>query len=427
MTEAILITILILCNGFFALSEIALVSSRALRLQEMAQKGSRYAPLVLSLKGNPEQFLSAIQVGITMVGVVSGMVGGLALAEDFEPLFRGFFPEYAYELSLFMVVSVITYSSILFGELLPKTIALRRPEKAAVLIVPAIRILSVFFRPVVSALSVSTRFLLKILKLDSPPETSLSGEELKMLIRQAYHEGLFDKNEFELYQKFFRLIRREAVQLMKHRTEIVWIDIRGPEAEIQRTIMSEPYSKFIVCDQSLDNVIGILSVKDYLSLPDNQRSDIRPILKEPVFVPLRADAAKIIDLFREQNCSVVLVVDEFGSVQGMITVQDILYQTLGVIGETAEPSEPAVIRRADGSYLVDGQIKLDELPDIIPDIPWQEADNRYATLAGFFYHRFGRLPKSGDFLDEGTYRIEVMDMDGLRIDKFLIRNTGGHL
>lgn len=421
MLETIIITLLIFCNGFFALAEIALVSSRTARLHDLARKGHRQAAFVLTLKEKPEMFLSAIQVGITMVGVISGMVGGLALARDFEPLFAVIIPGYAYEMSLILVVSVITYLSILFGELLPKTIALRRPEKIVVRIAPAIRLLSVMFRPAVAALAVSTTALMKVSKLNSPPESNLSDDELKMLVRQAYREGLFGEKEFELYQGFFRLIRREASQMMKHRTEMIWIDINDPYEIIHQTIVTEPYSKFVICDGSLDNVTGILSVKDYITILNRSERDIRPIIKEAVFVPLQAEASRIIDLFRERHCTIVLVVDEYGSVQGMITAQDILYQTLGVMTDIPSENEPAVIIRSDGSCFVDGQAKLDELTDVLPGLFDSRDETLFKTFAGYFYHHFGKMPKTGDFITVKQYRIEVADMDGLRIDKFLVQ------
>lgn len=422
LTELVIIILLVVLNGIFAMAEIALVSSKKVLLEDLAGKGSKGAKISLKLLEEPEKFLSTIQIGITLVGIVAGAYGGLALAEDVEPFFVKFnIPlEYIKELSLITVVAFITYLSLLIGELLPKTIALNNPEKISVKLAPLVYSLSVASAPVVSFLSFSTKILTKIIrvkKIDKPPVTE---DELKMLIEQGRKYGVFEQKESEMVKSVFRFYDRKAYSVMVPRQEIVWLDCNKTIKEITETIYQNNFSKFPLCNGSLDNTIGILHVRDFfLKHSNNNAVELKNIVVQPLIIPENLAAKDILEKFRETKIYIALVVDEYGSIQGMITLHDLIENVFGELPEITDKIEHDFFERADGSFLVDGSVQIDEFKDKFK-IEFDGEEN-YSTLAGFILYKLNKIPGLGDKFTFAGFEFEVVDMDGKRIDKVLVR------
>ncbi len=422
LTELVIIILLVVLNGIFAMAEIALVSSKKVLLEDLAGKGSKGAKISLKLLEEPEKFLSTIQIGITLVGIVAGAYGGLALAEDVEPFFVKFnIPlEYIKELSLITVVAFITYLSLLIGELLPKTIALNNPEKISVKLAPLVYSLSVASTPVVSFLSFSTKILTKIIrvkKIDKPPVTE---DELKMLIEQGRKYGVFEQKESEMVKSVFRFYDRKAYSVMVPRQDIVWLDCNKTLKEITETIYQNNFSKFPLCNGSLDNTIGILHVRDFfLKHSNNNAVELKNIVVQPLIIPENLAAKDILEKFRETKIYIALVVDEYGSIQGMITLHDLIENVFGELPEITDKIEHDFFERTDGSFLVDGSVQIDEFKDKFK-IEFDGEEN-YSTLAGFILYKLNKIPGLGDKFTFAGFEFEVVDMDGKRIDKVLVR------
>lgn len=421
--ELLVLTILILINGFFALSEIALVSSKRARLEQKRQEGISGAKIALKLLDNSEGFLSAIQVGITLIGIVTGVYGGMNIADDITPFFEkiSLISAYAHEIAITLTVVIITYVSIVIGELVPKTVALSNPEKIAIRVAPLIYYISAAFYPFVRLLSVSTGFINNILGIKKQSE-QLTEAELRQMIRIASNEGVIERDQNVMHEKVFYFSDKKAKHLMTHRTEVEWIDLDRSQQEITAMLMKSQHSKIVCCKGGLDEIKGILILKEfYRLLALNTDFAIQNILIEPIIVPENTDAQNVLSLMRRNKTHICCVVNEYGGFEGIVTLYDIIENIVGQVPDAGDGYEPDVFVREDKSFLVNGDAPIETLGDIIPDftIDFEEID--YATVAGFIISQTEQIPRTGDTFDYKDYRFEIMDMDRNKIDKVLIR------
>jgi putative hemolysin len=422
-TEIAIILFLILLNGFFALSEIALVSSKKSRIEQSHNiKGARIA---LRLLDDSENFLSAIQVGITLIGIVTGMYGGINLAGDLAPYFENisFTKQYAHEISLSIIVFLITYISIVIGELVPKTIALSNPEKIAVIVAPMVYYFSKLFYPFVRLLSGSTSFINKILGIKKLNE-QMTESELRHMIKVAYNEGVIEKEQNVIHEKVFFFSDKRAKHLMTHRTSIEWIDISKSKVEIQESILKAQHSRVLCCNGNLDKFTGVLQVRDYFrAFIQSKNLKFETLINEPLIVPENADAQKVLDLIRLNKTHICVVVNEYGGLEGLITLHDIIENIVGEIPEEGETDDPDVFVREDKSMLVNGDAPLEVLINVIEGFQVDYDDTDYATVAGFVLSLIDKIPQTGDCIQYEQYTIEIIDMDGNKIDKVLIKKN----
>lgn len=421
--EILILGLLIILNGFFSLSEIALVSSKKTRLEQMRISGRKGAKTALKLLENSENFLSAIQVGITFIGIVTGVYGGINIAEDVTPFIEQFevFKDSAHEIALSLTILLITYFSIVIGELVPKTIALSNPEKIAVRIAPAIFYISKIFFPFVKLLSTSTNLLNRLLRIKKQAE-HVTEAELRQMIKIASNEGVIEKEQNLIHEKIFYFADKKAKHIMTYRTEVEWIDLVNPYENIKSTILQSRHSK-IVCSQSgLDNFLGILAVKDFLlSINTKEPVKITDLLFQPLIVPENADARKVLAQFKKTQVYFSIVVNEYGSFEGIITLHDIMENIIGDMPEAGEPDEPDVFIRDDKSVLVSGDAPIEILEGLIEGFIIDFDEIAYSTVAGFVFDSIRKIPQMGDKFEYSGYIIEIVDIDANRIDKILIR------
>ncbi|MDX2245417.1 MAG: hemolysin family protein [Bacteroidia bacterium] len=421
MLEVLIILILLILNGLFAMSEIALVSSRKSKLQQKADEGSTGAKTALKLLEEPEKFLSTVQIGITLVGIVAGAYGGGAFTEDLKPLFEqsDLLKPYAEEIAFGIVVTLITYFSLIIGELVPKSIAMNNPEGITITFAPFMRALSTVTYPFVVFLSISTKVFLKIFMLKERTEPPVTEEELKYLIDTGSQHGVIEKQESEIMQSVFRFGDRKAQSLMTHRNEIFWLDINKDKTAILQEIKETGFTKYPVCEDKIDNVRGFVSVIDVLFLAELPGEfKLESVLKEPVFIPSGMPALKVLDFFRKQRIHFAFVVDEYGGINGLITLHDLVENIMGDLPDFEE-EVAQITKRDEISWFADADIKIDEVKKVIgiPKFPGEES---YSTLAGFIMNQMYKIPVAGESCTYMNYKFEVVDMDGNRIDKVLI-------
>lgn len=420
--ELIILGFLILLNGFFALSEAALISGKKARLEQYKVKGSKGARIALKLLENSENFLSAIQVGITLIGIITGVYGGLSIADDITPYIEKYqlVQPYAHEIALSLTVLVITFVSIVIGELVPKTIALSNPEKISVYIAPFIFGFSKVFYPFVKLLAVSTTLINKLLGIRYS-EGQMTEEELRHMIKFASHEGVIEKEQNQMHEKVFYFSDKKAKHIMTHRKDVEWVDYELSKEEFHTEILSIKHSIAIVGRKSIDEFIGILKIKEYLvNYYSSSPRKFEKLLHKPVVVPENADAQKVLDIFRQKQNYTAIVVDEYGSFEGIITLHDIIENIIGNVPEEGEKAEPEVFVREDQTVLVSGDAPIETLVDLIKDfyINFEEID--YSTVAGYVFNQLNKIPELGDKIKVSDCTIEVVDIDGNKIDKVLI-------
>ena len=421
--EIFVISILVLINGFFALSEIALVSSKRSRLEHFKNEGRRGAKTALRLLNDSESFLSAIQVGITLIGIVTGVYGGINIADDITPFFQQFdlFKNSAEEIALTITVLTIAYFSIVIGELVPKTIALSDPEKIAIRIAPPIYYFSVIFYPFVKFLSFSTSLINSLIGIKKRTEHLTEGE-LRHLLKIASREGIIERDQNLIHEKIFYFSDKTAKHIMTHRMEVDWLDINQPIDIIKENILKSKHSRLICSKGNLDDFQGIINVKDFLyAISSSEEFIISKILKQPLIVPESADVHKVLNLFKQKQIHFCIVVNEFGSLEGIITLHDILENLIGDIPEEGETFEPDIFVRDDKSYLVSGEAPVEILDGIFENYMTDLENIDYSTIAGFVLDNIDKLPQIGDKFTFNDYIIEIVDIDGNRIDKILIR------
>lgn len=423
--EIVIIVLLLILNGVFAMYEIALVSSSRARLQNEAARGSRKAESTLRLLDEPEKILSTIQIGITLIGIVSGAFGGVALADDVSPLFEkvAFLKPYARDLAMVTVVAIITYFSLIIGELVPKSIALNNPERIATALTPLMRGLTKISYPFVWLLSISTRLVNKILGVKGGDERSMTEDEIKMIIRQSTEQGILEKEETEMIKDVFRFTDKHADELMTHRKDLVYLYTRQSREEVLDTIATAHYSRYLLCGESPSDIIGMVSVKDIIGLwRDGVAFDLRSIVTEPLLVPENLPANRVLELFKQHKCSFAAVISEYGVIEGVITLHDLSESILGEVpDENGETDEPGYVIREDGSILVDGAYNVDDFMEEMGIVAFDDLQKEdFNTLGGLAMFLLGRIPAEGDTFDYRNLHFEVVDMDASRVDKLLV-------
>lgn len=422
MIYILVIVVLILLNGFFALSEIALVSSKKTRLETYSNEGHKGAKVALELQSKSESFLSAIQVGITLIGIINGVYGGVTIAAKIAPFFAQYpvLASHADSISMVLVVFIITYVSIVIGELVPKTIALNNPERVAKLVALPILYFSKAFYPFVSLLSKSTNQLSKLLGIHKKTDV-VSEMELRSMIKVASMQGVIEKEQDIIHERVFYFSDKRAKHLMTHRTDVDWIDISDSQPTIIDEILNSRHSKLIVCEDSLDNFVGIVTVKEVLVEMLNRRDfSIKQFAVEPLIVPSTIRAQRVLDLFKKKQQYIAIVVDEYGNFEGIITLHDIIENLVGDIPQEDEKIEPDIFIREDNSALVSGDASIEVMSQFIEDfvIDFDEID--YSTIAGFVLANINKIPQLGDKFEYEDLIFEIIDLDGNRIDKLLI-------
>ena len=430
LLEILFIFLLILANGIFSMSEIAVLSARKARLQQWAEEGDAKARAALDLAGSPNLFLPTIQVGITLVGVLTGALGGATIADRLAAAIAEIpqLAPYSTTIALSVVVIVLTYLSLVIGELVPKRVALNRPEAIASVVAKPMQLLSVIASPVVRLLGGSTDLVLKILGIRLSQEPPITEEEIKVLIDQGTMAGIFEETEQTMVERVFRLADRRVGVLMTPRKKVVWLDINDSAEKIRRKITKSKHSRYPVCHSRLGNVLGVVHVRDLLTRNlAGHRFDLRSSLHDPLFVHESTHVFKVMEHFREAGTQIALVIDEYGTIEGLVTLNDILEAIIGDIPSLNEEEEPRVTQREDGSFLVDGMLPVDELKELfhIRVLPGEEEDY-FRTLGGFIMDYLKRIPAAGDKFECCGLRFEVMDMDGHRVDKVLIEQDGTH-
>lgn len=429
LVEIVLILGLIVLNGLLAMSELAIVSSRRVRLQQMAHDGNVGAEVALELAETPNRFLSTVQVGITLVGIFAGAIGGAAIAQALADLIAQLsaLEPYAGAISLILVVGSITFLTVVLGELVPKRIALHNTERIAAIVARPMRGLSVITWPIVRLLSLATDAVLTILRVKAQPKTTLSEEEIRMLVEQGAQAGIIEAVERDMVESVFQLGDRPLEAIMTARPEIVWLDVNAPQEQIRRIIEGSSHSRYPVCDGELDKTLGLARAKDLLAKSmGGEPIDLRQIMDEPLFAPENARALQVLERFRETGVHLAMLIDEYGGVEGLVTSFDILESIVGNIPTLDEIDRPPIVQRADGSWLVDGLLSVDDLKKAfnIGSLPGEGA---YQTVGGFVIFMLGSLPIPGAYFGYGGFRFEVADMDGRRVDKVIVeqRPDGG--
>lgn len=421
--EILLIILLVVANGVFSGSEIAIISARKIRLEQLAKRGDKKAIAALKLANSPNNFLSAVQIGITLIGILSGAVGGATLASRLQALLNeipGLLP-YSEPLSITIVVSIITYLSLVIGELVPKRIALSNPEQIARAVAKPMQLLAKLTAPVVHLLSLSTDGILKLLKIQAAEEQVVTEEEIKGLIEQGARVGLFEVAEQNMVTRVFQLGDRPIRSVMTPRPEIVWLDVNSPLEEIQGEVLENPYSRFPVGQETIDHCLGIVSVKDFLSAYFAGRPiDLRNLLQPALVVPERTPALDVLENFRQTGQHIALIADEYGGIEGLVTLNDLIEAIVGNLPNQGI-DEPQIIRRDDGSWLIDGLVSIDELKRVLEreTLALEDVGN-YQTVGGLMLAFFGRVPHAGDYYEAEGLLFEVVDMDGNRVDKVLV-------
>lgn len=422
--EILIILVLIIANGVFSMSEMAIVSARKVRLQQLANQGDAKAMAALKLAESPNHFLSTVQVGISLIGILTGAFGGATIANRLAVYVKlvPLLAPYSEPISFGVVVLIITYLSLIVGELVPKRLALNNPEKIASTVAIPMRALSAIASPMVYLLSASTDLILRVLGITASTEPQVTEEEIKILIEQGTEAGTFEEAEQDMVERVFRLGDRPVSYLMTPRPDIVWLDLDDSAEENRQKMVDSAYSRYPVCQAGLDNVLGVIPVTDLLARSfRGEPLDLTVGLRQPVFVPESTRGLKVLELFKQTITHMALVVDEYGVIQGLVTLNDIMSEIVGDVPSTDGQDQPQAVQREDGSWLLDGMLPVEEFLELFGMEEWEsEERGSYQTLGGFVITHLGRIPAAADHFEWQSMRIEVMDMDGNRVDKVLV-------
>ncbi|AFY36394.1 hemolysin family protein [Calothrix sp. PCC 7507] len=421
--EILIILVLIIANGVFSMSEMAIVSARKVRLQQMANQGDVKARVALKLAESPNQFFSTTQIGITLIGILTGAFGGATIAEKVAVYVKliPFLESYSQPVSFGIVVLIITYLSLIVGELVPKRLALNNPEGIAAFVAIPMQALATFTSPIVYLLSASTEMVLRMLGITASTEPQVTEEEIKILIEQGTEAGTFEEAEQDMVERVFRLGDRPVSSFMTPRPDIVWLDLEDSPEENREKMVDSAYSRYPICQAGLDNVLGVIPVTDLLARSfRGEPLDLTIGLRQPVFVPESTRGLKVLELFKQTITHMALVVDEYGVIQGLVTLNDIMSEIVGDVPSADGQEDPQAVQREDGSWLLDGMLPVEDFLELFDKEEW-EAEERgsYQTLGGFVITHLGRIPAAADHFEWQGMRIEVMDMDGNRVDKVL--------
>jgi putative hemolysin len=422
--EIVTIIVLIVFNGIFAMSEFALVSAKRARLKQLAEEGNTGAVAALELSHKLTPFLSTIQVGITLIGILAGAFGGATVAEGLEVYLRNFpaLVPYSNAISITLVVVVITYLTLIFGELVPKQLALNKPEAIASRISKPMLFLSTIARPLVFILSISTEAVLRIMRVQKINEPSVTEEEIKIMLEEGTEAGVFEEAELSMIEGVLEIGDLRVESVMTHRNDIIALDLNDAVKDNLQKMILSGRSYFPAYERNLDNIVGMVSVKDILAkIVESGTVDIGTNVTKPLFAPEAISVLKLLELFKEVGVHIALITDEYGSIQGIITLHDILEAIVGDVRSLGEPVETPVVVREDGSWLIDGDTATEKLKDVLSvDSFPEEEEGYYRTIAGLIMYVLQRIPKTGDHIEFKELRYEVVDMDGNRIDKVLV-------
>ncbi|WP_448129889.1 hemolysin family protein [Stenotrophomonas rhizophila] len=424
MFELIVVLALILLNGFFAMSEMSVMTSRKSRLKQMAGSSKR-AERALALSEKPENFLSTVQIGITLIGILTGLFGGEAIGLTIAEWLQGMFPAFAYSgvVGKTLAVALITFLTLIFGELVPKRLALTRSEDIAGLVALPMSWLARIAAPGVWLLSHSTRLVLRVLGLGKDESASVTEEEIRMLVAESHEAGVIDAHERDMMNRVMRLGDRTADSLMTPRNRIAWLDTQADPEKNIATMRENEFSRYPVFRDNDQDIVGVLEVKSLVTRLVRDDHSLFQNLREPLYVSESTHAMKLLEIFREEQQSMALVVDEYGEIQGLVTISDLMGAVVGRLQSVENVDEDAlVVTREDGSFLVDGSLSIEDLRELMGNAELPDADDGdYYTLAGMCIHYFGRIPHAGEYFDWAGWRIEIVDLDGARVDKLLLR------
>ncbi|MFZ2422139.1 MAG: hemolysin family protein [Anaerolineae bacterium] len=424
MTNIAVLFFLILLNGVLALAEAALMSARKARLQGLADDGDKAAQIALELANEPMAFLSTVQIGITLVGILAGAFGEATLAGQLATLLERapLLAPYSRALSLVIVVIIVAYVSLVLGELAPKRLALYNPERLASLVAPPMRVLSRWASPAVRFLSFSASLVLRLFGITDIKDAPVTEDELKVLIAQGTAAGVFDAAEQNIMRRTLRLGDRTAATLMTPRPDIVWLDLDDDPAEVWRKITTTTFTRFPVARGALDAIAGVVRARDLLTSAGRGDSlSLESVLQPPLLVPESTPALRVLEILKRARSQMALILDEYGGVSGLVTLEDILQAIVGDISDEAQPTE--AVRRLDGSWLLDGALPVDEMQELL-DLDDLPGAGDYLTVAGFIMRQLGHIPSAGDRFTWENCEFEVVDMDGRRVDKVLVSERG---
>lgn len=415
---------LILLNGIFAMSELAMMTSRHSRLQQSAEAGSRRARAALALAREPTRFLSTVQVGITLIGIFAGAFGEQAISGKLEPLIARI-PALAPQadlISLLIVVLGITYCSLVIGELVPKRIALAHPEAVALLIARPLTVLSIIAALPVRILSASTELVLKILRIKPRDTDDVSEEDVRSLVARAATTGIFTKEEHRLFKRLMRVGDLTVRDLMVSRLDIVWLNESDTADSVRTLLGSSPYSHYPICRGDLDHIVGVVHIKDVIAYGLLADADFRvaEVAQKPMFLAQHTPALQALEQFQSRKLHVAFVIDEYGQTKGLVTLNDVTAALIGDMNRRGEAAPVSMVRRDDGSWLIDGRVPLRDLPEAL-GVPAEALEDHrdVTTVAGLTISMIGRIPKEGDKALWRNWRLEIIDMDGARVDKVL--------
>ena len=422
--EIAVIFLLIGVNGFLAMSEMAIVSARKSRLQQLAERGHAQAQIALDLGKQPGVFLATIQIGITLIGILTGVFGGATIAEELAKVLErvSVLAPYGETASVFLIVLLITYLSLVLGELAPKQFALQRKEGIALLVAPLMNNLARLFAPFVKLLNGSAMLVLRLFGVRSTGEPPITEDDIKMFLRQGAQSGVFEPQEEQMVQQVFRLGDRRVSELMTPRVDVTYLDLDDTREEIEKKIIASGFSHYPLVQGGLDNLLGLVRAKDLLArLMVGDALDVKALMQPALVVPESILAMRVLEQFRQQRVHLACILDEYGGIQGVVTPTDILEALVGDLPDSNEFYDPDVVQREDSSWLVTGALSVDELKDLlqINELP-DEAENAYRTLGGMVMVCLARLPVTGDVFEWGGFHFEVVDMDGRRVDRVLI-------
>jgi putative hemolysin len=422
--DLIAILVLVLANGVFALSEIAVVSARKARLQQWAKEGSRRAAAALKLAAHPNDFLATVQVGITLVGICAGAFAGATVSHllAVEIARVPALARWAEPIALALVVVAITYLSLILGELVPKRLALLAPERVALLVARPMTLLSRAAAPVVALLSGSTSLILRLLGAKASSDPPVTAEEIRLLVGEGAEAGAFERAEQQLIERVLRLDDRHLTTLMTPRRALVWLDVSDSSAEVARKVTATPFTRYPVARGELDDCLGYVHVRDLLrSALGGAPADLAAIASQPLLVPESTRPLALLERFRTSGVHIAFIVDEYGGIEGVVTLNDVLRSLIGDLPARGEQPETSAVRREDGSWLVDGTLPLDDLRELVA-VPRHPAEEHgaFKTVGGLVMHRLGRIARTGDRCEWGGCRLEVIDLDGHIIDKVLV-------
>ncbi|HBK45220.1 MAG TPA: hemolysin [Xanthomonadaceae bacterium] len=425
MLELVIVIALILLNGFFAMSEMSLMTSRKSRLKQMAASSKRAAK-ALALAESPENFLSTVQIGITAIGILTGVFGGDAIGAAIGAWLGTALPvsaPYADNIGKVLAIVLITFLTLIFGELVPKRLALTRSETIAGFVAVPMGWLARAAAPFVWVLARTTRLVLRLLGLGKDESASVSEEEIRMLVAESHEAGVIDAHERDMMNRVMRLGDRTADSLMTPRNRIAWLDINATPEKNLAVMREHEFSRYPVYRDSDQDIVGVLEVKSLITHLGGGATDLFRNLRDTLFVSESTHAMKLLEIFREEQQSMALVVDEYGEIQGLVTISDLMGAVVGRLQAVENTDEDAlVVTREDGSLLIDGSLPVEELRDVLGGAELPDAqDGDYHTLAGMCIHYFGRIPHAGEYFDWAGWRIEIVDLDGARVDKLLLR------